>query len=151
MSRYVKIDRRYNQPFRLTQYGCLAVVKWTGLVCLWIVVNIIVTAAHLGVLVLGTTGGLIWYAVHSVRRNRAPQLAQPTFQPVMPTPSQWQFNVPPEWPAAPLGWGSPPQGWLPDPSWPPAPPGWQFWTPLAPVRGAIGERTSALSRRMSRS
>ena len=69
MSRYVKIDRRYNQPFRLTQYGCLAVVKWTGLVCLWIVANIIVTAAHLGVLVLASDG-----RTDLVRRpRRAPQ------------------------------------------------------------------------------
>jgi hypothetical protein len=141
MNRYVKIDRRYNQPYRLTGYGCRAVLKWVGLVWLWIVANIIVTTAHVGVLTLGTTGGLIWYAGYCLRRNRAPQLAGPTYQPAVPSANQWQFNPPPDWPEPPQGW-SPEPGWQPDPSWPPAPPGWQLWLPVPPARGAVGERNS---------
>lgn len=76
MSRYVKIDRRYSQPYRLTNYDCLAVAKWVGLVCLWIVANIILTSAHLGVLALGTTGGLIWYAGYCVRKSSKPKPAR---------------------------------------------------------------------------
>jgi hypothetical protein len=37
MSCYVRIDRRYNQPFRLTGSGCLAVVKWSGIFLVWLV------------------------------------------------------------------------------------------------------------------
>lgn len=140
MSRWVRIDRRYNQPYRLTGYASRAISKWTGLIFLWVLVNATLSAAHLGLLVLGTTAGLIWYAVHCVRRNRAPRLGQPlTRQPVMPLmPVNYQFNSPPDWPTPPAGW-SPPPGWQPDPSWPPAPPGWQFWVS---VRGAAGERNT---------
>jgi hypothetical protein len=147
---WVRIDRRYNQPYRLTSYASRAIFKWIGLFVAWVFINTILTAAHLGDLVLATTVGLIWYAVHCARRNRRPQLAQPTYSSVMPTvnqwqfnpaPNQWQFNTPPHWPAPPLGW-SPEPGWQPDPSWPPAPPGWQFWIAASPARGAVGERNS---------
>jgi HNH endonuclease len=139
MSRWVRIDRRYNQPFRLTGYAWRAILKWTGLLLLWALINSELAVAHLGLLILGTTGGLIWYAVHCVRRNRAPELAQPVREPVTPpAPANYRFNPPPDWPAPPADW-SPPPGWQPDPSWPPAPPGWQFWLP---VRGAAGERNT---------
>lgn len=44
-------------------------------------------------------------------------------------PSEWRFQVPPNWPAAPAGW-TPPAGWSADPAWGPAPDGWQFWVPV---------------------
>jgi hypothetical protein len=100
MSRYVRIDRSYNQPYRLTGYGCRAVLKWAGLIFIWLVADCALTLAlnpiHLGILgFLIPTAGLIWYAVYSVRRNRAPLLAQPTYRPAIPKPNQWQFNTPP--------------------------------------------------------
>lgn len=149
MGRWVRIDRRYNQPYRLTSYASRAIFKWTGLVVAWVIVNSWLAASHLGGLDLVTTAGLVWYVVHCARRNRGPQLAKPSKRPlagpyngcVMPTASEWRFtvplkptagawrfNVPPNWPAPPSGW-SPPPGWEPDPSWPPAPPAWVFWHP----------------------
>lgn len=155
MGRWVRIDRRYNQPYRLTGYAHRAILKWVGLVLAWLVVNSALTASHLGLLDLATTGGLIWYAVHCARRNQKPQLGRPVYTSVMPTGAPWQstsvpwlttppssqstFNPPPGWPTPPPGW-SPEPGWQADPSWPPPPPGWQFWS-TAP-RGAPGERNS---------
>lgn len=142
MGRWVRIDRRYNQPYRLTGYALRAIFKWVCLILAWVFANTVLAAIHLGVLVLATTAGLIWYAIHCARRGRSPQLAEPAYQPVMPTANQWQFNAPPNWPAPPVGW-SPEPGWKPDPSWPSASPGWQFWVPVhPPSRGAIGERNS---------
>ena len=139
MNRWVRIDRRYNQPYRLTAYALRTIFKWAGLILAWILVNAILTTSHLGVLVLATTAGLIWYAVHCVLRARRPPLAEPAYKPVTPSVHQWQFNAPPGWPVPPAGWSSEP-GWRPDPSWPPAPSGWQFWVPASPARGAVGER-----------
>jgi len=45
-----------------------------------------------------------------------------------------QFNPPPGWPPAPVGW-TPPPGWQPDPSWPPPPPGWQLWVAAPTAKG----------------
>ncbi len=138
MGRWVRVDRRYNQPLRLTGYAWRAILKWTGLVLIWIVVNGALASAHLGLLILGTTGGLIWYAVHSLRRNLRPAVA-PASPPAVTLPATpLVFNAPPAWPIPPAGW-SPPQGWQADPSWPLAPPGWQFWVP---ARGAAGERNT---------
>jgi HNH endonuclease len=150
VGRWARIDRRYNQPYRLTGYAVRAIFKWTGLVLAWAFVNSVLAAIHLGALVLATTAGLIWYGVHCARRNRGPQLTQPTYSRVMPTASQWpsmptvgqwqvnvppmptvglwQFNAPPNWPLPPPGW-SPGPGWQPDPAWPPAPHRWHFWAP----------------------
>jgi hypothetical protein len=141
VGRYVRIDRRYNQPYRLTGNGCLAVLKWTGIIVAWVVVNSIVSAYHLPVLILVTTAGLVWYVVYSVRRNRSPRLAQPPAPLVIQTAIQWQLNAPPGWPTPPDGW-SPSPGWQPDPSWPPPPPGWQLWIPVPPACGAVGERNT---------
>ena len=140
MGRWIRIDRRYNQPYRLTGYALRTIFKWIGLLLAWVFVNGVLAAAHLGLLVLATTGGLIWYAIHCARRALRPQpVAAMSYQPVTPVAAQWQFNAPPHWPAPPIGW-SPEPGWMPDPSWPPAPPGWQFWVPApAPARGAVGE------------
>jgi hypothetical protein len=142
MSRWVKVDRRYNQPYRLTGHAWRGIYKWVGLIFAWIVANIVVTAVHLGLLVFATTGGLIWYAVSCARRGRR-QLTQQNYQSAAAAPAatQWQFNPPPGWPVPVEGW-SPPPGWQADPSWPPAPLGWQFWVPVQPPRGAAGERNS---------
>ena len=144
MGRWVRIDRRYNQPYRLTLYARRAAFKWTGLVLAWVFINSALADAHLGVLVLATTAGLIWYAVHCWRRSRSIRSAKPAYNLAMPPSGQWQFNSPPNWPTLPLGW-SPETGWQPDPSWPSAPPGWQFWVPATPpARGAPGERNSRI-------
>jgi HNH endonuclease len=141
MSRWVKVDRRYNQPYRLTGYALGAIFKWVGLIFAWIIANIIVTSVHLGLLVFATTGGLVWYAVHCARRGR-PRVQQ-TYRSEVPMAeaARWQFNPPPNWPQPPAGWSLAP-GWQPDPSWPPAPSGWQLWVPIPPSRGAAGERNS---------
>jgi HNH endonuclease len=172
VGRWVRIDRRYNQPYRLTSYASRAIFKWTGLVLAWAFVNSALTASHLGGLVLATTAGLIWYAVHCLRRTYRPQLAEPSKPqlaepsnrwvrptasewpvnvPPMPTVGAWQFNAPPGWPPPPPGW-SPGPGWQPDPSWPAPPYMWHFWAPCPlpeqdipvtpPARGAPGERNS---------
>lgn len=133
MGRWVRIDRRYNQPYRLTDHAVRAIFKWIGLLVAWTVVNSWLAANHLGLLILATTGGMIWYGVRCLRRNTRPQLAKPSSTritstanerrvavPSMPTSGKWQFNVPPNWPAPPPDW-SPEPGWHPDPSWPPAP------------------------------
>jgi hypothetical protein len=135
MARWVRVDRRYNQPYRLTGHAWRAFFKWWGLLLAWVFANVVLASAHLGLLILGTTAGLIWYAIHCARRNRVSQLPQPI---TPPAPANYRFNSPPDWPTPPADW-SPPPGWEPDPSWPPAPPGWQFWVP---VRGAIGERNT---------
>lgn len=161
VGRWVRIDRRYNQPYRLTGYAVRVIFKWTGLVLAWVFVNTALTASHLSALVLATTAGIFWYAIQCARRNRRPQLTQPTYSPAMPAASQWpsaqtnarwwqsaplngqwQLNPPPNWPPPPPGW-SPELGWQPDPSWPPPPTGRQLWIPApAPGRGAPGERNS---------
>ena len=76
MGRWIRIDRRYNQPYRLTTYASHAIFKWIGLILAWVFVNAVLTAIHLGALVLVTTGGLIWYAIHCAQRNRRTQLAE---------------------------------------------------------------------------
>ena len=68
MGRWVRVDRRYNQPYRLTGYARRAIFKWLGLILAWVVINSVLSAAHLGLLVLVTTAGLIWHAVHSFVR-----------------------------------------------------------------------------------
>jgi hypothetical protein len=155
VGRWVRIDHRYNQPYRLTGYAWRVFFKWTGLILAWGTVNSALEAAHMSLLILATTGGLIWYAVHCARRSRGPQLTQANYSPAMPTVGQWpsvptatstvgdrQFNAPPNWPPPPPGW-SPEPGWQPDQAWPPPPPGWQLWVPLTPpARGAPGERNS---------
>ncbi len=172
MGRWVRIDRRYNQPIRLTNYAVRAIFKWTGLLVAWAFVNSWLTASHLSLLILATTGGLIWYGVYCLRRNHRPQLAKPSQPqlaerssrwvmpttgewpvnvPPMPTVGAWKFNVPPNWPPSPPGW-SPEPGWQPEPSWPAPPYKWHFWVPddlpwqdipVAPTpRGAPGERNS---------
>jgi hypothetical protein len=128
MSRFVRIDRRYNNPYRLTPYAYRALFKW-GL--LLVVCVVLISASH-GWAVLPATIALIWYAVHRVRVNRRGGMtANSGFRPVAAQytpPSSMRFNPAPGWPVPPVGW-APELGWQPDPSWPPAPPGWRFWIP----------------------
>jgi HNH endonuclease len=155
VGRWIRIDRRYNQPYRLTSYAARAIFKWTTLILAWVIVNSALTASHLAVLDLATTAGLVWYGVRCARRSHSPQLAAPNARTYRPAPSwldtswvpgplagEWRLNPPPGWPVPPPGW-VPSVDWQPDPSWPPPPPGWQLWVPAtAPTRGARGERNS---------
>lgn len=126
MSKWVRLDRRYNQPFRLTGHAYRAIFKWFGLIVAWLIVNGFLAEAHLGFLFLATTGGLIWYAVYSARGGRPPR-PRAVYTPP-PPPAALRFNPAPGWPIPPAGWIAPPD-WLPDPSWPPAPPGWPTRSP----------------------
>jgi hypothetical protein len=142
MGRWVRIDRRYNQPYRLTAFAWRVILKWAVLILGWVFVNAGLAAAHLGLLILATTAGLIWYAVRSAHRGPTRHVARAGGQPAITVPpASYRFNPPPDWPAPPPGW-VPPLGWQPDPTWPPAPPGWQCW--VRPARGAVGERNSRL-------
>jgi hypothetical protein len=134
MGKYVRIDRRYNNPYRLTRYAQRALLKWGALLVVWVV--LIDASPWLAVL---ATIALICYAVHRCRINRprAVAAAGPGHGPVAPVytpPAVQRFNPPPGWPAPPTGW-VPAPNWQPDPSWPPAPIDWQFWIQddLAPV------------------
>lgn len=69
VGRYIRIDRRYNQPFRPSGYAVRVVLKWTGLIFLWIVVNTILLAPHVSYLEGVTTAALIGYAVYCIRRS----------------------------------------------------------------------------------
>ena len=144
MGRWVKIDRRYNQPYRLTGYAVRAIFKWTGLVLAWAFVNSVLTAAHLGVLILASTAGLVWYAAHCVRRNQRPRLGEAPYRLAVPTSVQGWQSVPTSgpwqqpalmsgqwWQSKPTSarwWQSAPLsgqwGLNTPPNWPPPPPGW---------------------------
>ena len=107
MRRWVRIDRRYNQPYRLTSYASRAIFKWTGLT--WRRCSS--TPRWPRVTWADWTWpprvASIWYRVHCARRNRAPQLTGPTYRPAVSAASQeqfnapvgqWQFNAPPHGP-----------------------------------------------------
>jgi HNH endonuclease len=142
-NRWVKPDRRYKSGYRWTPYAYRALFKWTFLLFAWVIINSIVTVAHAAYLVLLTTGGMIWYAIHRFRVNHPP--SQLNRSPLQVTPGTVQsavplrFNAPPGWPTPPAGW-APQPGWQPDPAWAPAPAGWQFWVP--DVHAPVGQRNS---------
>lgn len=61
---------------------------------------------------------------------------------------RYTFNVPPTWPAPPVGW-VPEEHWKPDPTWPPAPDGWRFWLPVEtsePPEGGGPQRHGVVAR-----
>jgi len=64
MSKYVRIDRRYNNPYRLTRYAQRALLKWGALLVVWAL--LIDASPWLAVL---ATIGLVCYAVHRYRIN----------------------------------------------------------------------------------
>jgi HNH endonuclease len=141
--RIIRVDRRYNQPFRLTGYGWRVVIKWLLLVMLWASI----TGGTRNLLIYwAATLALAAYAVHRVRvywRDRAALPAGATrataYQaPGGSAPRPLRFNVPPGWPILP-GW-TPEPGWQPDPAWPPAPADWQFWIPAQ--QAPLGERNT---------
>ncbi len=39
MGQWFRVDRRYNQPYRLTGYGCRVLLKWAGLFALLVILN----------------------------------------------------------------------------------------------------------------
>ncbi len=142
-SRWVRVDRRYRNPWRLTGYAYRVMFKWFGLVIALIIANGVLAGLHVGFLILFTTGGLVWYAVHRLRvdyRRRHP-VTGPTAPSVIGTVMpRFKLNPPPGWPQdVPAGW-IPPPGWQPNPAWPPAPPGWQLWVP--DTQAPMGERNS---------
>jgi hypothetical protein len=149
MGQFVRVDRRYNQPFRLTGRGCLVVFGWVGLLVLAPVPASLLPLSQairgfLGLLsILAVIGLAVWRSmVRSRRRTAARALASaarlPPPAPVIPQ-RPMLFNPPPGWPSPPAGW-LPGPDWQPDPSWPAMPPGWQLWIP--DLSAPIGERNS---------
>jgi hypothetical protein len=57
VSRWVRVDRRYKQPYRLTGYGLRAIFEWISLALLWAVITMVLGAANLGLLILVPTAG----------------------------------------------------------------------------------------------
>jgi len=139
MSKYVRIDRRYKNPYRWTPYAYGVFFKWGLLLIIWFVL-IVVSKGWLG---LPVTIALAWYAIHRYRVNHPRAVAgAPAYDPVVPQytpPALQRFNPAPGWPVPPTGW-VPGPGWQPDPSWGPAPAGWQFWIP--DEQAPIGERNT---------
>jgi len=132
--RLVRIDRRYNQPFRLTRHAYWLIFKWGGLFAAVIALGS--TANYVGLLCLTAYLGYAGYSVAVWSRRRTVAITQaPQAQPMR----SLHFNPAPGWPPPPVGW-TPPTDWQPDPSWPPAPAGWQFWIPDQPA--PVGERNT---------
>jgi hypothetical protein len=137
VGKWVRIDRRYNNPYRMTRYAKRVITTWVAVV---IVVIILMDATH-GWFAIPAGLALIGYAGYRVRARRQ---ALSAGRPVMQAAAQFgtpapRFNPPPGWPVPTLGW-TPPHRWQPDPSWPPPPPGWQFWVPGA--QAPVGERNT---------
>lgn len=136
--KWVRIDRRYNQPLRLTGYAWRVIIKWGVLLIIWLS---LVSSRNAFLAVISTLA-LLAYGVHRLRRRN--QLNAPPVQTAMGMPAPpaavmpMRFNPPPGWPPAPPGWIAPP-GWQPDPAWAPAPPGWQLWVQ---DNAPIGERNT---------
>jgi hypothetical protein len=70
MSKWVVPDRRFKSGYRWTPAGVRAAYKWAFLAALWFTMVIIGAAANNGLIPLGTTVWLVWYAVHRFRANR---------------------------------------------------------------------------------
>ena len=80
MSRYVRIDRRYKNPYQWTAYAYRVFFKWGFLFAVWIVL-IFVSDGYAG---LPATIALIWYAIHRYRVNHPrPVTAPPAYAPVV--------------------------------------------------------------------
>lgn len=88
MGKWVRVDRRYNQPFRLTSYAWWMILKWGTVVLAWLALaSTTPWAGLLGLLALGGYGGYRWHASH---RPKA-----------LPPPVTTTHLLPP--PDAPLG------------------------------------------------
>lgn len=136
VGKWVRIDRRYNNPYRLTRYAKRVI---TTSVVIVIVVLVLINATH-GWFAIPAGLALLAYAGYRVRAKRLLPVGRPRVQQAarfaMPAP---RFNPPPGWPVPDSSW-TPPFGWQPDPSWPPAPPGWQLWIPG--TQAPVGERNT---------
>ena len=130
MNRWVSDDQRYEQPRGLTGRARRPAFKWIGLLVAWVIVSGVLSTAHLGVLLLISTAGLICYCAYCIVRDSPRAGPQTAGQRASEQVTDWhgrrQFNVPPGWPEPPPGW-EPAPGWQPPRSWPPAPSGWEFW------------------------
>ncbi len=138
MGKWVRIDRRYNNPYRLTRYAKRVITTWVVVV---ITLILLMDATH-GWFAIPAGVALAGYAGYLLRSRRRPLLTgglavQPAARSGTPAP---RFNPPPGWPAPVPGW-TPPPGWQPDPSWPQALPGWRFWLPDA--QAPVGERNTS--------
>jgi hypothetical protein len=130
VNRWLSVDQRYERPRGLTDYVRRPAFKWIGLLVAWVIVAGVLSFAHLGVLLLLSTVGLIGYCAYCILRD-TPRAGwqtadQGASEQVTGWPDRQQFNAPPGWPEPPQGW-EPPPGWEPPRSWPPAPAGWEFW------------------------
>jgi hypothetical protein len=136
VGKWVRIDRRYNNPYRLTRYAKRLITAWVVVV----IVVIVLVNATLGWFAIPAGVALAGYAGYRVRARRRVLLVG---RPAARTATQFgvplRFNPPPGWPAPSLSW-TPPPGWQPDPSWPQPPPGWQFWVP--DDQAPVGERNT---------
>ena len=137
VGKWVRIDRRYNNPYRLTRYAKRVVTAWAVVV---IVVIALVNTTH-GWFAIPAGVALAGYAGYRVRSRRH---GLPAGRPAVRTVTEigapaLRFNPPPGWPAPMPGW-MPPPGWQPDPSWRQAPPGWQFLVPGS--QAPVGERNT---------
>jgi hypothetical protein len=130
VNRWLSVDQRYERPRGLTDYVRRPAFKWIGLLVAWVIVAGVLSSAHLGVLLLLSTVGLICYCAYCILRDTPRAGGQTADQgaseQVTGWPDRQQFNTPPGWPEPPQGW-EPPPGWEPPRSWPPAPAGWEFW------------------------
>jgi HNH endonuclease len=133
--RLIRVDRRCNQPFRLTGHAYWLLFKWGGLLVLVIVLGS--AANYLGLICLIAYLAYAGYSIAQWSRGR--QLAALPVQQVQAPAAPMRFNPPPGWPPPPQGW-TPEPDWQPNPSWPPAPAGWQFWVPAQ--QAPLGERNS---------
>jgi HNH endonuclease len=135
VGKWVRIDRRYNNPYRLTQQAKRTITAW---IFVAILVAVLMNATH-GWFAIPAGITLVGYLGYRVRAKRQVQPGgAPAVQPAAPsaTPAV-RFNPPPGWLVPQLGW-TPPPGWQPDKSWPPPPPGWQFW--VQGGQAPVGER-----------
>lgn len=100
-NRWVRIDRRYNNPYRLTSYAWRVILKWGALLIVWVT---FLGSRNLFLEVIATVA-LIAYAVVRVRRYR--QASQPAgpqvraamgMQAIPASAPTMRFNPPPGWP-----------------------------------------------------
>lgn len=134
-SKWVRVDRRYNNPYRLTGYAYRKIFLWGGLAITW---SAFLSAGNWFALM--AMAGLTWLALGrpGIRRGQAQALPHPP-QVAAAEAGLLRFNPPPGWPPAPIGW-TPAPGWQPDPAWPPLPPGWPLW--IEDVHAPLGERNT---------
>lgn len=94
MGKWVRVDRRYNNPYRLTRYAKRVIAAW---VVAAIVVIILVNAMR-GWFAIPAGLALVGYAGYRVRaRRQALSAARPAMQPAA------QFSTPAPRPSPPLG------------------------------------------------